>query len=78
MRDRLLARLRAYHEDCVAQDLAPDMGPDDAIGVPFCSDQCPVHDGKRCIALGRRTTVCLPAVEALVALVQVGEPGGVA
>lgn len=35
-----------------------------ANGVPCCSESCPLHDGKRCEALGvRAPNVCEPCVE---------------
>jgi hypothetical protein len=42
----------------------PDIHPDrDRNGVPWCSDSCPQHDGKRCRILGYRSdAVCVPAV----------------
>lgn len=39
---------------------------DDDPEVPFCTDTCPEHDGKRCSILGRRPgELCLPMVKAM-------------
>jgi hypothetical protein len=41
--------------------IRPDWGTSD--GVPRCTDECPMHDGKRCRALGMRpSAICEPAV----------------
>ena len=35
-------------------------------GVPFCSEDCPRFDGKRCDAMGFRPDgICEPSVEAM-------------
>ena len=35
----------------------------DGSGVPFCSEECPHHDGKRCRLLGSRPdSICEPVV----------------
>ena len=42
--------------------------------VPYCTDRCPEHDGKRCRILGHRPDgICEPAVIAVVASVRKGE-----
>ena len=48
----------------------PDIHPDrDRNGVPWCSDSCPQHDGKRCRLLGLRpVSICEPAVVELARL----------
>lgn len=36
----------------------------DGAGVPFCSEECSHHDGKRCRLIGQRPgNICEPAVE---------------
>jgi len=63
----LLDRLRAYHRGTGAERMAPTL----VEGLPVCDQEggCPLYDGKRCIAQGRRPeSLCEPAVEAMVAL----------
>ncbi len=39
--------------------------------VPYCSEQCPHHDGKRCrLTGGRPQAICEPAVEAMSVLLE--------
>ena len=41
--------------------------PSQNVVLPYCQDDCPCHDGRRCSILGRRPdSVCEPAVAALV------------
>lgn len=45
----------------------PDWLPSQNVVLPYCTDQCASHDGKRCTILGyRHDSVCEPAVAALV------------
>lgn len=45
----------------------PQPEVDSVNGVPFCSESCPLHDGKRCEATGFRPgRICEPAVIRLV------------
>lgn len=44
-------------------NLEIEAGPDWRSGVPFCSESCARHDGKRCRILGFRPDgICEPAV----------------
>jgi hypothetical protein len=49
-------------------DELPSIEPEVLSGVPFCSEQCPQHDGKRCRLLGARPgTICEPGVDRIIA-----------
>lgn len=42
--------------------MSRDVRPLIVRGVPWCSESCPSHDGKRCIQLGHRPdAICEPA-----------------
>ncbi len=61
----LLKRTRAHHAGTLAERMAP-MWPGH---LPWCDDECPLHDGKRCEATGHHApTLCEPAVEAMAAI----------
>ena len=46
------------------RDLRPDPAED---GIPYCSEECPSHDGKRCRLIGSRApNVCEPMSSILV------------
>lgn len=49
-------------------DELPAIEPEVLSGVPFCSDNCPQHDGKRCRLLGLKPgNICEPGVDRIIA-----------
>ncbi len=49
-------------------DELPTIEPEVLSGVPFCSDNCPQHDGKRCRLLGAGPgNICEPGVDRIIA-----------
>lgn len=50
----------------LSPEVAPNWDSGRGVGIPFCTDECPSHDGKRCLVLGFRPMgLCEPAVIAM-------------
>lgn len=72
----------ALEQDCFDHPPFPTPGWDH--GVPACSEECPLHDGKRCAAIGFRKSsgdICEPVAAEMGARMdelerQQARPGG--
>lgn len=52
----------------IRQTIAPAI---DAAGLPYCTEACPQHDGKRCRVIGNRpSSICEPAMEDMAAVIE--------
>lgn len=51
--------------------IGPEWAPLGGVLIPFCTETCARHDGKRCTVLGYRPShICEPAVAALVTRIE--------
>ena len=58
----------------MSDETRPEPSVDADTGVPFCTEECRQHDGKRCRLLGFRPgNICEPAVVDLVAKLRAAE-----